>query len=171
MVIWLIGLSGAGKTTLAREVIRHARGKGITAVLVDGDAVRDLFGNDLDFSIEGRRANAGRISRLCQFLDQQGIHVVCAVLSLFPESQQWNRHNYRAYHEVFIETPMRVLQKRDSKGLYAKALRGDIKNVVGVDIPFPPPLWPDVIIRNDRDLGFLLSHAATLAALLGPGAA
>jgi adenylyl-sulfate kinase len=171
MVIWIIGLSGAGKTTLAREVIRRARAKGATAVLVDGDAVRELFGNDLDFSIEGRRANARRISRLCHFLDQQGIHVVCAVLSLFPESQQWNRDNYRAYHEVFIDTPMQALQDRDSKGLYAKALRGDIQNVVGVDIPFPPPRRPDVIIHNDRDLGFLLSHAAMLAALLDHGAA
>ena len=83
MVIWIIGLSGTGKTTLATQVVARIRQMNHKVVLLDGDLIRDLFGNDVDHTIEGRRRNADRLSVLTKFLSDQGIHVVAAVLSIF----------------------------------------------------------------------------------------
>ena len=151
MVIWIIGLSGTGKTTLATlvvEQIRQLKGK---VVLLDGDLIRTLFGNDVDHSIEGRQRNAERLSVLSKFLADQDIHVVAAVLSIFPEWRRWNRENISNYSEIYLKASMQTLLKRDIKNLYAKAMRGEIVNVVGVDIPFPEPENPDLVIENDID--------------------
>ena len=88
MVIWNLGLSRAGKTTLSRIIYQEFKDKYSNTVLLDGDVIRDLFGNDIDHSIEGRRINAERLSRLTKFLSDQGINVVAAVLSIFPEWQK-----------------------------------------------------------------------------------
>ena len=151
MVIWIIGLSGTGKTTLATQVverIRHLNGK---VVLLDGDLIRTLFRNDVDHTIEGRRRNAERLSVLSKFLAGQGIHVVAAILSIFPEWRRWNKENIPDYSEVYIKASMQTLLRRDIKNLYARATKGEIINVVGVDIPFPEPENPDLVIDNDID--------------------
>ena len=166
MVIWIIGLSGAGKTTLAKEVVAKICGSKTNVVLIDGDMIREVFGNDLGHTLEDRRQNADRICRLCKFFDEQGIHVVCAILSLFPESRLWNRENINNYYEVYIETPIEQLQKRDYKGLYRKFSEGKIKDVAGMDIEFIPPDSPDLIIKNNGSLDNLLTHANFLANLL-----
>ena len=152
MVIWIIGLSGTGKTTLATQVVERIRQMNRKVVLLDGDLIRDLFGNDVDHSIEGRRRNADRLSVLTKFLADQGIHVVAAVLSIFPEWRRWNRENIADYSEVYLKASMQTLLRRDIKDLYAKALKGEIIDVVGVDIPFPEPQSPDLVIENDVDL-------------------
>jgi adenylylsulfate kinase-like enzyme len=152
MVIWIIGLSGTGKTTLATQVVEQIRQLNRKVVLLDGDLVRDLFGNDVDHTIEGRRRNAERLSFLTKFLADQGIHVVAAVLTIFPEWRRWNRENIADYSEVYLKASMQTLLRRDIKDLYAKAARGEIINVVGVDIPFPEPENPDLVIENDVDL-------------------
>lgn len=146
MIIWLIGMSASGKTTLARGL--HARLKPGTPnlVMLDGDDFREIFRNDADHTVEGRRKNAERISHACRFLDRQGIHVIAAVLSIFPEWQQWNRDNFGGYFEVFLDAPLQTLKARDPKELYAGAEAGRIANVVGVDIPFPRPPAPDLVI-------------------------
>ena len=166
MVLWIIGLSGAGKTTLAKKVVEKIRSSKTNVVLIDGDMIRDVFGNDLGHTLEDRRQNADRICRLCKFLDDQGIHVVCAILSLFPESRSWNRGNIKNYYEVYIETPIDQLQKRDYKGLYRKFSHGKIKNVAGMDIEFIPPDSPDLIIQNNGSLDNLLTHENYLSKLL-----
>jgi|TARA_B100002003_G_scaffold242255_1_gene265057 adenylylsulfate kinase len=166
MVIWIIGLSGAGKTTLAKEVVAKICGSETNVVLIDGDMIREVFGNDLGHTLEDRRQNADRVCRLCRFLDDQGIHVVCAILSLFPESRLWNRDNIKNYYEVYIETPIEHLQKRDYKGLYRKFSEGEIKNVAGMDIEFIPPDSPDLSIKNNGSLDNLLTHANFLSNLL-----
>jgi adenylylsulfate kinase len=164
MVIWLIGLSGAGKTTLGRAVVDQAAP--LRPVFIDGDVIRKVFGGDLGHTLEDRWRNAQRISRLCKFLDDQGIPVVCAILSLFPESRKWNREQIRNYYEVFIDAPLDQLEARDPKGLYKKARAGEMKNVAGIDLPFPPPESPDLIIENRGDLAALLAFAPQLAAIL-----
>ena len=159
MVIWIIGLSGAGKTTLANEVIAQVRFNQNNTVLIDGDMVREVFGNDLGHSMDDRRKNANRICQLGKFLDQQGVNVVCAILSLFPESRTWNRENIENYYEVFIDTPISTLIERDSKGLYRKFNNGEIHDVAGMDINFPRPDNADLIINNIKSKEDLLSFA------------
>lgn len=163
MVVWLIGLSGAGKTTLAERLVEAVRARGRQVVLLDGDRVRELFDNDVGHDLDGRRRNAERICRLCAFLDVQGIDVVCAILSIFPESRGWCRNHLRQYYEVFIDTPIATLRQRDSKGLYARHARGEIRDVAGLDLEFHRPSSPDLLIVNDGSLEELLSHALVLA--------
>ena len=152
MVVWIIGLSGTGKSTLASHVVNRIRLSGKSVVLLDGDVIRSLFGNDVDHTMDGRRRNAERLSRLSKFLSDQGVYVVAAVLSIFPEWRQWNRENIENYSEVYMRATMQTLLKRDIKNLYARALKGEISNVVGVDLPFPEPENPELIIDNDTDL-------------------
>lgn len=149
MVIWIIGLSGTGKTTLANEVVNRIRQLNSKVVLLDGDLIRELFGNDVDHTIEGRKRNAERLSVLTKYLADQDIHVVAAVLSIFPEWRRWNRENINNYSEVYMKTSMETLIRRDIKNLYASAFKGEIINVVGVDIPFPEPENPELVIEND----------------------
>ena len=155
MVVWIIGLSGTGKSTLAGLAVNRLRQSGKTVALLDGDVIRALFGNDVDHTIDGRRRNAERLSHLSKFLADQGIHVVAAVLSIFPEWQHWNRENIPDYSEVYMRATMETLLRRDIKNLYARALKGEISNVVGVDLPFPEPERPELIINNDLDLSDL----------------
>jgi adenylylsulfate kinase len=151
MVIWMIGLSGSGKTTLSQLAYQQLKPKLPNLVRLDGDVIRALFGNDVDHTIEGRRRNAQRLSALSKFLADQRIHVIAAVLSIFPEWRQWNRENIPGYAEVYIRASMDTLLRRDTRNLYASALRGEIPNVVGVDIPFPEPVSPELVLDNDVD--------------------
>lgn len=154
MVIWLVGLSGSGKTTLGREVARQWRQTERNTVLVDGDEIRELFRHDqgdAPYTIEGRRQNAERIISLCEFLEQQDINVVCCILSIFPEMRSENHKRFAKYFEVFMDAPLKSLIRRDVKGIYAAAERGDMKNVVGIDIPFERPTGSDMVITSSTD--------------------
>jgi cytidine diphosphoramidate kinase len=148
MVIWFIGLSGSGKTTLGIKLTEELRKKYDNVVFLDGDILRDVWGDDTDHSIKGREKNAKRISNLCKVLDKQGLFVVASVLSIFPDWQRWNRENFSEYFEIFLDVPMKVLLERDTKDLYKKAKKGELKNVVGLDIPFPKPYKPDLILSD-----------------------
>jgi cytidine diphosphoramidate kinase len=163
MVVWIIGLSGAGKTTLANEVVAHVRRVQRNVVLIDGDLIREVFGNDLGHTMEDRRTNANRICQLGKFLDDQGINVVCAILSLFPESRSWNREHLQNYYEVFIDTPMRDLVQRDSKGIYRRYNNGEIRDVAGMDMDFPVPESADLTISNTDSREALLGYAKAIA--------
>ncbi len=148
MIIWLIGLSGSGKSTLGHALYECLKPQTRHLVYLDGDDFREIFCNDVDHTIEGRRKNAERISHFCRVLDQQGIHVVASVLSIFPEWQKWNRDTFSSYFEIFLDIPMNILEARDTKGLYEGARTGRIPNVVGIDIPFPTPARPDLTIDH-----------------------
>jgi adenylyl-sulfate kinase len=153
MVIWIMGLSASGKTTLAEYIYKKLKPEHNNLVLVDGDMLREIMNNDLGHTVEDRFKNAHRLTRLCKQLDDQGINVICAVLSIFHESQEWNRKNVKKYFEVYIKSDIQSLAaKRDYKDIYKKALRGQIKNVVGVDIAYPEPKCPDMVITNDSTI-------------------
>jgi cytidine diphosphoramidate kinase len=156
MVIWLIGLSGAGKSTLGRELVAQWRRSETNTVMLDGDEIRHIFGNDNDqqaYTVEGRRRNAERMVGLCEWLDRQGMNVVCCILSLFPDMRAENRLRFSAYFEVFLDAPMAVLEARDVKGLYAARRAGTTDNVVGIDIPFDRPETPDMVIDTSGTPG------------------
>lgn len=149
MVIWIIGLSGSGKTTLGRVLAAQWRGAAPNTVLVDGDEVRRLFAHDRSdaaYTMAGRRLNAERVTALCEWLDRQGINVVCCILSLFPEMRAGNRQRFSRYFEIYLKAPVEVLAARDTKGLYGPALRGERRQVAGVDLPFPEPTAPDLTL-------------------------
>lgn len=168
MVLWVIGLSGAGKTTLSRAVHHQLKLRYPNTVMLDGDQVREIFGHDVGHTVEDRWKHAQRLSRLCRCLSEQGLHVVCAVLSIFHESQRWNRSHIPNYFEVYLHAPFAQLVQRDSRGLYQAALRGELKDVVGVDIAFPTPCQPDLVIQNDGTLHELLDQVETVMTRL-PG--
>ena len=152
MVIWLIGLSGAGKTSIGKELVKRLKENDRPVVFMDGDIFREIMGNDLGHSIEDRRVNADRVCRYCKYLDKEGVDIVFAILSVFQESQDWNRENINNYFEIYINISIETLRSRDPKGIYKKVFDGEIKNVVGVDIPFSPPLYADMVIDNNEDL-------------------
>ncbi|MEM7672074.1 MAG: adenylyl-sulfate kinase [Verrucomicrobiota bacterium] len=156
MVYWIIGLSGAGKTTLATKLYKTLKPEYPNTVLIDGDVIRNVFQHEtmrdnLDpYSLEGRRINADRICELCRWLNDQSIHVVCAVLSVFEESRQWNRKHISDYFEIYLEANIQFLKKhRDYKGLYRSAQSDISQNIVGCDIPFIPPKKPDLVIQSE----------------------
>jgi adenylylsulfate kinase len=163
MIVWIIGLSGAGKTTLAEAVVARVREKMSNVVLLDGDVIRSVFGNDLGHDLASRQANSERMMQLCKWLDAQNIHVVCSILSLFPEHRKELRDKASAYREVFIDAPMADLQARDVKGLYARFNRGETTMVAGLDLRFPRPANADYVIQNDGDRDHLMQFIAPLA--------
>ena len=152
MVIWLIGLSSSGKTTIAKEIIKLLKMKNKSSILVDGDEGRKVWGDDLGHDIASREINAGRLSRMCKLLDQQNVEVVGAVLSLFPKWQNWNRKNFSQYYEVYLDVPMHILEKRDPKLIYKRARQGELKNVAGIDLTFIAPPNPDLVIKEPKVL-------------------
>jgi len=150
-VIWFIGMSAAGKSAISKLVYEKIKVDFSNVVLLDGDLLRKVFGNDSDHTVKGREKNARRLSNLSKFLSDQGIHVVASVLSIFPGWQKWNRENIPGYCQVYVDVPFDVLRRRETKGLYEGALAGEIENVVGVDIDFPEPIGNDLVLDNSKD--------------------
>ncbi len=154
MVIWFIGLSGSGKSTISTKFIKVLKKNTKKHVIhLDGDNIRFLFNNS-DYSISGREKNAKILSNLSNFLNDDNVIVVASVLSIFPDWQKWNRDNIKDYFEIYIKVSFEKLLKREVKSLYKNALNGKIKNVVGVDIEFPEPNSHLIIDNNDDDLNF-----------------
>lgn len=146
MVIWLTGLSGAGKTLISQKLVERFKVAVPELVHIDGDEVRALYGNDLAFDEDSRRKQIKRIQRLAKLLDLQGLLVVVAALYSHPELLDWNRANFDDYLEVYLSAPLALVQHRDAKGLYGKAMSGEMQHVVGMDIPWHAPANPDLLI-------------------------
>ncbi len=150
MVIWITGISGAGKTTLSNAIAKKFKPFIPELVQIDGDEIRELFGANLSFEESGRRQQIKRIQRLAHMLDRQGMLVLVSALYGHPELFAWNRDNFSKYYEIYIEAPLDLVQKRDSKSLYHKASTGEMPNVVGLDIPWHAPAHPE--LKLDAEL-------------------
>ena len=109
--------------------------------------MRELFGNDLGFDELDRFTQIGRIQRLAKMLESQGILVIVAALYSHPKLLGWNRENFEEYFEVYLDVPLDLVKKRDPKGLYSRAERGEAKNVVGIDLIWYPPQHPNMVIH------------------------
>jgi glutamine kinase len=151
-VFWITGLSGAGKTTVGRELWARLRAAGRPVTFLDGDALRAVIAEDLGYSEGSRRQSAMRNARLCRLLAEQGTDVVCATISLFHDVQRWNRKNIPGYHEIYLRVPIAELRRRDSKGIYTGAQRGDARDVVGLDVLAEAPEAPDLVLDNYGEL-------------------
>ena len=149
-VLWITGLSASGKTTIGSKIAARLREKIGATVFVDGDAFREVLGNDLGHSHEDRVKNAFRLARMCKFLSQQNVPVVCATMSLYPEIWAWNRENIPGYFQVYLKVPTAVLRERDPRSLYKRGEQGESSNIVGIDLPFNEPLDSDLIVDNSE---------------------
>jgi len=149
MVLWVTGLSGSGKTTLCRALCDLLKPRLPELVLLDGDEIRKLFGDDLDHTEPSRRIQIERLRRLSEFLVHQGQIVVVAALYSHADLSAANRKTLPGYFEIYLEASLDLVSRRDSKGLYAGAAAGRIPNVVGIDIPWHAPASADLVLRAD----------------------
>lgn len=146
---WITGLAGAGKTTIGSLFANKLKGQHSNVIFLDGDSLREIFGDNTKYSLDERLALSRSYSRLCRMLVNQEMIVVCATISMFSEVRKWNRENIKNYKEIFLKVPIELLIERDQKKLYSRALQGEIKHVMGVDVPIEEPECPDIVIDND----------------------
>jgi adenylylsulfate kinase-like enzyme len=154
-VIWITGLPGSGKTTLAKAIIDLYEKSNLKYVSLDGDELRNVLIEPnfvVDSYSKDNRLKLARIySRFCKYLSDQGLDVIISTVSLFKEIHKWNRFNIERYLEIFIDAPNTLLLKRDQKGLYSGFSRESISDVMSLDIEVDFPVNPDkVILASDN---------------------
>ena len=151
--IWFTGLSGSGKSTVAAAVERLLVTGGQAASMLDGDNVRLGLNGDLGFSDDDRAENVRRVGEVARLLADAGVVALVPVISPFRAGRDAARAAHEAvglgFYEVFVDTPLDVCEARDPKGLYAKARRGELVGMTGIDSPYEAPLRPDLVLRPD----------------------
>ncbi len=147
--VWFTGLSGAGKSTLANLIQAELRARELRVEVLDGDVVRTNLSKGLGFSKEDRDTNIRRIGWVCEVLTRNGVVAIAAAISPYRAIRDEIRGKIGRFVEVYVEAPINVLAERDVKGLYKKALAGEIKNFTGVDDPYEAPLNPEVVCHSD----------------------
>src|SRR5215210_200459 len=149
--LWFTGLSGAGKTTLSKLVEQRLRERGLETELLDGDVVRTSISKGLGFTREDRDENVRRIGYVCHWLTEaKGVVAIAAFISPYRAVRDELRERIGRFVEVYVECPIDALVDRDVKGLYKKALAGEIQNFTGVSDPYEPPQDPEIVVRTSE---------------------
>jgi adenylylsulfate kinase len=148
-VIWFTGLPGSGKSTLSERLAGVLRARGLQVEHLDGDKLRQLF-PETGFGREDRENHVRRAGLLARYLEQNGIFVIASLIAPYAQSRQFVRGLCRNFVEIHVSTPLEVCERRDPKGLYAKARRGEIKNFTGIDDPYEPPASPEIAVDTSR---------------------
>ncbi len=154
-ILWFTGMSGAGKSTLTAHLARLLRAQGYLVELLDGDEVRTHLSAGLSFSKEDRDVNVGRIGFVARLLARNGVLVLTAAISPYAQAREAVRaaaeQDSIPFVEVYAQASINALAARDVKGLYKKALAGEIAHFTGVTDPYEPPARPEVTVHTDRD--------------------
>lgn len=149
--IWLTGLSGAGKSTIADQLEKALYAKGKHTYTLDGDNIRSHLNSDLGFSEEDRLENIRRISEVARLMFDAGLIVIVACISPYTREREFARSlfSHGKFIEVYVNTPLLICEQRDLKGLYAKARSGQLLNFTGVNAPYEVPQKPELTISSD----------------------
>jgi adenylyl-sulfate kinase len=149
--LWFTGLSGSGKSTLATGCAEEIRRRGMKVEILDGDVVRTNLSKGLGFSKEDRDINIRRIGFVCNLLTRNDVVAIAAAISPYKAIRNENRALIKRFVEVYCECPLEVLADRDVKGLYRKAMAGEIKGFTGVDDPYEAPENPEITIHSGKE--------------------
>jgi adenylylsulfate kinase len=152
MTLWFTGLSGAGKSTLALRVAGELIQRGLRVEVLDGDAIRQNLSTGLGYSREDRNTNIRRIGFVSRLLSRNGVICIVAAISPYREMREQVRHEHAniPFVEIFVDCPLSVLIERDVKGLYEKALRGEISHFTGISDPYEAPESCEIVVRTDQ---------------------
>ncbi|GGF99227.1 adenylyl-sulfate kinase [Paenibacillus abyssi] len=154
-VLWFTGLSGAGKTTTARCVEEKLRSQGRRVELFDGDVMRETICKGLGFSREERFENTRRIAWVSKLLSRNGVDVIVSAITPYQEMRAFARQEIPGFVEIYVKCPLQECERRDVKGLYAKARRGELKHFTGISDPYEEPLHPEITVDTSA---FSLEH-------------
>jgi adenylyl-sulfate kinase len=146
--LWFTGLSGSGKTTLAKALEPMLRDRGLKVERLDGDIVRQSLTRDLGFSKEDRDKNIERVTFVARLLTRNDVAVLCSFISPYIERRNRSREEIGSFVECYVECPLETLIERDVKGLYEKALAGEIESFTGVSDPYEPPPNPEITVNS-----------------------
>ena len=150
-VVWLTGLPGSGKTTIARGLERILKAKGIKLETFDGDEVRRNLSKGLGFSKEDRDTHNKRIVYVCKLLTRNGVNAIVSLISPYRSTRSYAREQLPKFVEVYLKCSVEECIRRDPKGLYKKALAGEIPNMTGIQDPYEEPTNPEVILDTEND--------------------
>lgn len=149
-VLWFTGLSQAGKTTIADEVYKILKEKGLNVERLDGDIVRQSLTKDLGFTKEDRNKNIERVTFIAKLLSRNGVAVLASFISPYKKTREKIKKEVNNYIEIFCNCPLEICETRDTKGLYKKARKGEIDNFTGISDPYEKPENPDIEIKTDE---------------------
>ncbi|MEA5580235.1 adenylyl-sulfate kinase [Nodularia harveyana UHCC-0300] len=149
--LWFTGLSGAGKTTISQGVASHLKTRGFPVEILDGDVVRTHLSQGLGFSKEDRDINVRRIGFVASLLSRHQVIVIVSAISPYQKTREEVREMTKNFVEVYVKASLDTCEKRDVKGLYAKARNGEIKQFTGIDDPYEEPVNPEIICNTEDE--------------------